>query len=133
MPGPTPQASPHDNMPKQTYQVIKATTREIPGLTVGGRVRKFQPNGTFETSDSGEAAEIDKVLGAKGTGEVVVTANEQKEQGHTYTFGASQKFANAWDEFEKRRQAKAKKRRLRRPTPATDAGAVERTEVKRER
>jgi hypothetical protein len=73
-------------MPNKKYQVIKATTREIPGLRVGGRVKKFQPNGTFETADAGEAKEIDKVLGAKGTGEVVVTDYEDKEIGHNYTF-----------------------------------------------
>ena len=86
------------------YQVVKATTRDIPGLTVGGRVKKFSSNGTFETSDAGEAREIDKVLGMKGTGEVVVTNYEDKEQGHTYTFGASKRFADAWEEFEKRRK-----------------------------
>ena len=95
-------------MPKK-YQVIKATTREIPGLTVGGRVKKFQRNGTFETNDAGEAKEIDKVLGAKGTGEVVVTPYEDKEHGHTYTFGASKNFADAWEAFEKRRKDKAER------------------------
>lgn len=92
-------------MPKK-YQVIKATTRDIPGLTVGGRVKKFAKNGTFETNDAGEAAEIDKVLGAKGTGEVVVVQNEQKEQGHTYTFGAMT--SKAADDFWKRYERKKK-------------------------
>lgn len=73
-------------MPKKKYQVIKATTRDIPGVMVGGRVRKFAKNGTFETTDPGEAAEIDKVLGRKGTGEVVVTNYVEKEPGHNYTF-----------------------------------------------
>ena len=72
-------------MPKK-YQVIKATTRELSGLTVGGRPKAFQKNGTFETSDPGEAAEIDKVLGAKGTGEVVVTPYDDNEPGHNYRF-----------------------------------------------
>lgn len=106
--GQTPQEHLLDDMPKK-YQVIKATTREIPGLKVGGRVKKFAPNGTFETTDAGEAKEIDKVLGAKGTGEVVVTPYEDKEQGHTYTFGASPRFSSAWDEFEKRRKDKAER------------------------
>lgn len=93
-------------MPKKKFQVIKATTREIPGLYVGGREKHFAKNGTFETNDPGEAAEIDKVLGAKGTGEVVVVPNEQKEHGHNYTFGASQAFRNAWEAFEQRRKNK---------------------------
>jgi hypothetical protein len=95
-------------MAKKRFQVIKATTREIPGVMVGGRVKKFKRNGTFETDDPGEAKEIDKVLGEKGTGEVVVTEDIVKETGHTYTFGASKKFADAWDEFEKRRKRKEK-------------------------
>lgn len=102
-------------MTKRKFQVIKATTRDIPGLTVGGRPKKFAANGTFETSDEGEAREIDKVLGAKGTGEVAVTSFTQKEPGHTYTFGASRTFATAWDEFEKRRKdKKSQKKRTRR-------------------
>ncbi len=99
---------------KKKYEVIKATTREIPGVYVGGRERRFAKNGMFTVSDPGEAAEINKVLGAKGTGEVVVTSYEQKEHGHKYKFGASQKFANAWDEFEKRRKDKLQKKRKRR-------------------
>lgn len=95
-------------MPKKKYQVIKATTREIPGVYVGGRKKTFGKNGTFETDDLGEAEEIDKVLGKKGTGEVVVTSYKEKEHGHTYTFGPSKKYADAWDAFEKRRQAKRK-------------------------
>jgi hypothetical protein len=73
-------------MPKKKYEVIKATTRDIPGVLVGGKKRHFADNGMFTVSDAGEAAEIDKVLGAKGTGEVVVTSYDQKEPGHTYTF-----------------------------------------------
>jgi hypothetical protein len=68
------------------FEVIKATTRELSGVTVGGRQKMFKPNGTFETTDAGEAKEIDKVLGAKGTGEVVVTSYDEKEPGHNYTF-----------------------------------------------
>lgn len=73
-------------MAKKKYQVIKATQRDIPGVYVGGKKREFGQNGTFQVSDAGEAAEINKVLGAKGTGEVVVVANTEKEHGHNYTF-----------------------------------------------
>jgi hypothetical protein len=117
IPGPTLLENLHANMPKK-FQVIKATTKEISGLTVGGRPKKFQSNGTFETNDPGEAAEIDKVLGAKGTGEVVVTPYKETEPGHTYTFGPSRQFANAWDAMMDRRKAKeskpGKKRKRRR-------------------
>ena len=74
-------------MAKKKYQVIKATTKEIEGLTVGGRVKKFKKNGSLELDDAGEAAEINKVLGRKGTGEVVVTSYDEKEPGHRYRFG----------------------------------------------
>lgn len=96
-------------MPKKKYQVIKATTREIPGVTVGGRQKYFKKNGMLELDDAGEAAEIDKVLGVKGTGEVVVTSSDVKENGHTYRFGTSRKFRTAWDEFEQRRKKRGKK------------------------
>ncbi len=73
-------------MVKRKYQVIKATTRDNKGLLVGGKKRMFGKNGTFETDDAGEAEEINKVLGVKGTGEVVVTSYKEKEPGHNYTF-----------------------------------------------
>lgn len=72
-------------MPKK-FEVVKATTKEIPGLYVGGRERRFAANGSMTLSDAGEAAEIDKVLGRKGTGEVVVTSYDDKEPGHNYRF-----------------------------------------------
>ena len=100
-------------MPKKKYEVIKATTRDIPGVRVGGRERYFSHNGMFTTRDAGEAAEIDKVLGTKGTGEVVVTSYNEKEHGHTYLFGASKKFADAWEAFEKRRKLKVKNKARR--------------------
>jgi hypothetical protein len=63
----------------------------------------------------------------KGTGEVVVTEDTVKEIGHTYTFGASQKFADAWDEFEKRRKRK-EKRNANSHKPIHRAGIDERTD-----
>ena len=73
-------------MAKKKFQVVKATTRDIPGIFVGGKKKVFDRRGTFETDDAGEAAEINKVLGMKGTGEVVVTNFTEKEHGHNYTF-----------------------------------------------
>jgi hypothetical protein len=96
-------------MPKKKYEVIRATTKEIPGVYVGGKERRFGKNGMFTTSDAGEAEEINKVLGVKGTGEVVVTSHTEKEHGHTYTFGASKKFADAWDAFQKRKKKKTRR------------------------
>ena len=93
------------------YQVIKATKRDIPGVYVGGRKREFDRRGTFTTSDKGEAEEIDKVLGRKGTGEVVVTPykdHETNEPGHRYTFASTSRYREAWEEFEKRKKRKAR-------------------------
>lgn len=97
------------------FQVIKATTREIPGVYVGGRKKLFDHNGTFETSDAGEAAEIDKVLGRKGTGEVVVTPYKDhttNEPGHKYTFGAlSGKARENYDRIFKKKRSKKRIKR----------------------
>lgn len=104
-------------MPKKKYQVIKATTRDIPGVTVGGRPKYFSKNGTLEVDDKGEAAEIDKVLGRKGTGEVVVVENKEKEHGHNYTFGAftSQAARDNFDRiFRKKNGRKRKGARVKR-------------------
>lgn len=102
-------------MPKKKYQVIKATTREIPGVYVGGRQKFFKKNGTLEVDDAGEAAEINKVLGTKGTGEVVVVENKVKENGHTYTFGAltSQQARDNYDRIFKKKNGKKRKKRTR--------------------
>lgn len=103
-------------MTKKKYQIIKATTKEITGLTVGGKFKKFGSNGVIETYDAGEAKEIDKVLGARATGEVVVTSYKEKEQGHTYTFGAmtSKNAEDFWKRYEKKKKnlKKRKKRRV---------------------
>jgi hypothetical protein len=40
-------------MPKKKYEIIKATTRDIPGVMVGGRRKVFQPNGTLSINDPG--------------------------------------------------------------------------------
>lgn len=74
-------------MAKTKYTAIKATTREIPGITVGGKPKMFNANGTIEMDDPGEAKEVNDVLGKKGTGEVVVVRDSVKEPGHNYTFG----------------------------------------------
>lgn len=106
-------------MPKKKYQVIKATTREIPGVYVGGKKRVFDRNGTFTVSDSGEANEINKVLGAKGTGEVVVTPYKDhttNEPGHRYTFGAmtSQQARENYDRIFRKPKKERKARRVKR-------------------
>lgn len=99
-------------MPKK-YQVIKATQRDIPGVYVGGRKKIFSPNGSFETDDAGEAAEIDQVLGAKGTGEVVVTPYNEKEHGHNYRFGGltSKQARENYDRIFRNPQKRMRRRR----------------------
>lgn len=102
-------------MAKKKYQVIKATTRELEGVTVGGKQRLFGNNGTFSTSDKGEAEEINKVLGKKGTGEVVVVADDVVEHGHKYKFGGftSETARENFDRiFRKKKEKKRSKRMM---------------------
>jgi hypothetical protein len=71
------------------FEVIKATTKPIDGIDVGGKHYKFGPNGAMYLSDSGVAAEIEQVYGhRKGNGDVTVSPVEFREHGHNYFFGA---------------------------------------------
>lgn len=113
--------------PGKKYEVIKATQREIDGVEVGGRKYKFGRNGGFMVNDKGAAREIEKEYGHReGNGEVVVSEVEIHEPGHNYKFGPSAAFSRAWDEFEKRRNAK------RNAENAGDDPEVEHGEEKKE-
>ncbi len=97
-------------MAKKKWRVIKNTTSEtVTGVDVGDQKMAFGRNGTFTVSDPQLARDIDKVYGRRGNQQVaVVPTNDPttRELGHTYFFGPSQKFSNAWDAFEKRRKDK---------------------------
>jgi hypothetical protein len=69
------------------FQIIKNTTRDdVQGVSLGDKKMRFGYNGTFTTTDSGLAQEIDKVYGRKGNQQVAVIQSETKEPGHNYRF-----------------------------------------------
>jgi hypothetical protein len=91
------------------YEVIKATTKNMKGVNVGGRKYKFGGNGSFTLSDSGVAAEIEQEYGHhKGNGDVVVSPINIEEHGHKYTFGPNKRYAKAWEALIERRKNKRK-------------------------
>lgn len=76
------------------------------------------------TVDDDVANEIDKTDGLKGTGDVWVHEDPRrnwveryKPDGvHSYFYGASKRYASAWDDFEKRRKDKKARKARRRKT-----------------
>lgn len=98
-------------MAKTKHTVIKATTKPIEGILVGGRYKKFKANGTIELDDAGEAMEVNDVLGhRKGTGEVVVTRDSVEEPGHNYRFGPlmSQQARENYDHIFRKKRSERK-------------------------
>lgn len=86
--------------PGKKFEVIKATTKDIDGLEIGGRKYRFGPNGSMYISDKGVANEIEKEFGHRvGNGDVTVSPVEVREPGHKYFFGAitSQTFRDNFD------------------------------------
>ena len=90
------------------------------GIKTGKGTLKFQKGKTaMFVSDPELVKEIDQTSGLKGSGDVWVAQDERAEsflrddsaEGrgiHRYFWGASPKYANAWEEFEKRRKDKKK-------------------------
>lgn len=109
-------------MKKKAYLVMSRNEKVLDsGLKTDKGNLKFKKGKTsMIVGDSALANEIDKVHGLKGTGDVWVHEDPQSEpflrddgaQGmgvHKYFWGASKGFANAWEEFEKRRKDKNEK------------------------
>lgn len=96
---------------KKKFQAIKADVGEYEGIRHDGKEYRFGGNDTFTVSDEGLMREMDAIHGKKGTQKIAFADyndHETRELGHTYTFGASSKFAQAWESFEKRRKDKRK-------------------------
>lgn len=85
--------------------------------TEKGKLKFKKGASSMMIGDEGLANEIDKVHGLKGSGDVWVHEDPRSEsflrddgrEGrgiHRYFWGASPRYANAWDEFEKRRKDK---------------------------
>ena len=76
------------------YEFVKATTRALKELEVGGHRVRLKRNGTAETFDAGLARDIEQKYGyhrrAQHRGSVVVNEidyeDPTREHGHTYTF-----------------------------------------------
>lgn len=88
-------------MPKKKFKVIKNTTQpEFKGVKHDGKDMKFRRDGTFVVSDTGLAAEIDKVHGRRGNQSVAVvpyTDKETNEPGHRYFFGSTPAYSEGWE------------------------------------
>jgi hypothetical protein len=99
-------------MPKQKWKVIRNSTRKgFNGVDIGSEHRRFERDGTFVVDDPQLSRDIDKMYGRRGNQTVAVVPHNDsstRELGHTYTFGPSKTFADAWEAFEKRRKDKKK-------------------------
>ena len=73
---------------KRQYMVVKATQRDVSGITVDGKPMQFgKKTNAFEVNDPGVAHEIEAEHGIKATGEVVVVPHfTDSEPGHHYSF-----------------------------------------------
>lgn len=110
-------------MKKKAYLVMPRNTNVLDtGLKTGrGRLKFGKGKTSMMVGDESLANEIDTQHGLKGTGDVWVAEDQRGESFlrddgndgrgiHRYFWGASPKFSNAWDEFEKRRNARRRRR-----------------------
>lgn len=130
-------------MPKKKFAVYPRTKEIVrTGLQTGRGQRDFNYNKSLmNISDAGEAKEIEEKYGAKGSQDVHVIEDEKYSHAvngeqwdvrgsdvktvHHYTFGASPKYANAWEEFEARRTDKPKRNAKRRRRSAEVAHGID--------
>jgi hypothetical protein len=107
---------------KKSYLVMSRVPKVLDtGLMTGKGKLKFKEGKTaMFIGDKALADEIDTVHGLKGSGDVWVHEDPQSEPylrddgaigkgTHKYFWGATSRFANAWEAFEKRRKDKKKK------------------------
>lgn len=100
--------------------VPRTKEAKIRGFNAGRGRRRFSKRGAMFVSDASEAEEIDRTVGLKGSKEVWVhedpmyewhlhndgSTSGQNIETHGYTFGASRRYADAWEAFERRRKDK---------------------------
>lgn len=95
---------------KKKFQAIKADVGDYKGIRHDGKEYRFRGDDTFIIKDEGLARELDSMYGKKGTQKLAITPyddTETREPGHSYTFGSSPRFSQAWDAFERRRKRKS--------------------------
>ena len=100
--------------------VPRTKEAKILGFDAGRGRRRFGKKSALFVSSEAEAQEIDTTVGLKGSKDVWVhedpmyewhlhndgSTNGQNIDTHHYTFGASRRYANAWEAFERRRKDK---------------------------
>lgn len=114
-------------MKKKKYMVVARSKKAaLDGLDTSRGHRDFTQNSVMYVSDTSEAKEIDQKYGKSGTMDAYVVEDHQYERAlngeswdvkgnnvkvlHSYHFGSSQSYADAWEAFERRRNLK--KRRM---------------------
>lgn len=111
-------------MPKA--YVVYPRTKEIAksGIKIRGKKKRFT-GGSFMNLNENDAKEVSDVYGKQNLHVVEdeqlaravnaekwdMTENNNVKVLHHYNFGATKKYASAWDEFEKRRKDKNPKKR----------------------
>lgn len=111
-------------MPPKRYMVVPRTTQaQEEGVMLGNNHIEFRENGRatnhFWVDDPVKAQEIDQTAGLKGSKKVWVHedpgyefhlkhdgSNGHNREIHFYTFGPTETYSKAWEEFEKRRTDK---------------------------
>lgn len=103
-------------MAKKKSVMIAARNARVQkeGLKTSKGTIDFKGKSMLHIGDPALAQEIDSEYGLKAKGDIWALQDERHEQHinykedgvHGYFFGPSKKFANAWDEFEKRRKDK---------------------------
>lgn len=106
-------------MAKRKHIVVPRSEKAMKdGVRTSKGVLPFKGKSMMYVDDD-LADEIDKTDGLKGTKDVWVHEDPRlnwseryKPDGvHSYFFGASRKYADAWEEFEKRRKRKARRQK----------------------
>lgn len=94
---------------RRRFQVVKSNPNyDVKGIKLGDKKMKFsKQSNDFYVNDPVLAKEIHDTHGQNGTDDVVVIPIEANmEDGHLRSVGGSTRWANAWEEFEKRRKDK---------------------------
>jgi hypothetical protein len=103
---------------KKAYLVVPRNTQTAQnGLPTGKGILDFKGKTSMTICDESLANEVDSQHGLKNTGDVWVAEDQRGESFlrddgpvgvgvHRYFWGASPRFANAWENFEKRRKDK---------------------------
>jgi hypothetical protein len=83
----------------KAWEVVKATTKDDPGIMVGGKYYAYGRNNSMYIRDPGVAKEIEQVLGhKKGSRDVVISPVEFRDSIHHYRWYMPEKAWTSKDE-----------------------------------